>query len=493
MSTRTRLACHCSGLLLAALLWARLSPGLAYAEEPSPPQSPATTPQASHADQPAKTAADPKAAADPKTAKPSAAEKHEKAADAAKAKGDGKGEASSKAAGRAKSAKQEKAEKAADKPKPEAKATLADAAQDPDFALQGEFVGPIMTAPTKYQPLALQVRPVGEGTFEAIQYAGGLPGEPAHRPEPITLIGKRSEQFLVLSGGPWAVFVEPDHCLLIDHQGQRVGRLERVLRQSPTLGAQPPQDAIILFDGKDTHQFVKASMTDDGLLMEGAYIKPMLQDFNMHVEFMLPYVPAAKDQGRGNSGIYLQSRYELQILDSFAEEPCFNGCGSLYRFRQPDVNMCLPPLVWQTYDIVFTAPRWAADDTKLSNARITVWHNGVKVHNNAELQDKTGAGKPEEPTLLPTYLQDHKNPVRFRNVWAVDRGLSTAASFPLFVKPTGEEGNKGDARTRAARGPNKDKPAAPRSPQVRPKKPAADSQPGEAKPAAEAANAAASK
>jgi hypothetical protein len=91
-------------------------------------------------------------------------------------------------------------------------------------------------------------------------------------------------------------------------------------------------------------------------------------------------------------------------------------------------------MVWQTYDIMFTAPRWAADNTKLKNARATIWLNGVKVQNNVELADKTGAGKPEEPTLLPTYLQDHHNPVRFRNVWIVDRGATQAGSFPVFVK-----------------------------------------------------------
>ena len=74
------------------------------------------------------------------------------------------------------------------------------------------------------------------------------------------------------------------------------------------------------------------------------------------------------------------------MLDTFAIEPVNNGCGGLYHFREPDVNMCLPPLVWQTYDIVFTAPRWAADGTKLANARLTVWHNGVRIHKNVELR-----------------------------------------------------------------------------------------------------------
>ena len=269
-----------------------------------------------------------------------------------------------------------------------------------------------------------------------------MPGEPSYQPSPVTLVGKRSENFLVLSGGPWAVFVEPDHCLLTDREGHAAGHLDRVRRQSPTMGARPPKSAIVLFDGKDTNQFSKAGVTDDGLLMEGAYLKALFQDFNMHVEFMLPYMPSARDQGRANSGVYLQSRYEVQILDSFAQESLFNGCGSFYRFRKPDVNMCLPPLVWQTYDIAFTAARWASDGTKLAAARGSVWQNGVQVQNNVALEGPTGAGKPEDPMPLATYLQDHHNPVRFRNVWIIDRGTLPLADFPALTKPAGKKLDK---------------------------------------------------
>jgi hypothetical protein len=332
--------------------------------------------------------------------------------------------------------------------------------QDPDLALQGEFVGTVSSSPSENQRWGLQVRPVGDGRFEAIQYPGGLPGEPSHRPSPVTLVGKRCENFLVLSGGPWAVFVEPDHCLLVDRQGRTAGRLERIRRESLTLGARPPQNAIVLFDGKDTSQFSTARMTDDGLLMEGAYFKAMFQDFNLHVEFMLPYLPSAKEQGRANSGVYLQSRYEVQILDSFAREPLIDGCGSFYRFRKPDVSMCLPPLVWQTYDIAFTAPRWASDNMKLANARASVWHNGVQVQNNVELENKTGAGKPEEPMPLPTYLQDHGNPVRFRNVWIIDRGALPLADFPVLAKAGDkqqEQQKRGDQEKRKAAQKEQDK------------------------------------
>lgn len=325
-----------------------------------------------------------------------------------------------------------------------------DLSRDPDFVLQGEFAGQMPGDGEKMERVALQIRPLGHGRFEALQFRGGLPGEPAHQRGATRLIGQRFEQFLVLSGGPWAVFVEPKQCILFDRNGQRVGSFERVLRKSPTLGARPPKEAVVLFNGKETPGLVGARVTPDGLLMEGAELRQLFQDFNLHLEFMLPFLPAARDQGRGNSGIYLLSRYEVQILDSFAQQPLFNGCGSLYRFRRPDVNACLPPMVWQTYDVAFTAPRWASDGTKLKNARVCVWLNGIKVQNNVELPSTTGAGKPEEPLLLPIRFQDHRNPVRFRNIWLVDRGALAPVDFPPQPKPA--------AKPKAAPGPAKPAP-----------------------------------
>ena len=321
-------------------------------------------------------------------------------------------------------------------------------ANDPMYALLGEYVGPISIAENKYEPLAIQIRPLADNRFEALQYSGGLPGQESHKPGSIKLIGQRSGDFVVLSGGPYAVLADQRQCIVVNRQGDRIGTLNRVTRTSPTLGAQPPAGAVVLFDGSNTDQFTVAEMTKDGLLKEGADVKPMFQDFDMHVEYRLPYMPNKIGQARGNSGCYLQSRYEVQVLDSFGEPTTFNGCGSLYRFKTPDLNMCFPPLQWQAYDIHFTAPRWAADGTKVRNARITVWHNGVKIHDDVELPNKTGAGKQEEPLLLPTRFQNHSDPVRFRNIWVVDRGLTSATAFPVFPKATPEPKQK----------PKKDKP-----------------------------------
>jgi hypothetical protein len=118
--------------------------------------------------------------------------------------------------------------------------------------------------------------------------------------------------------------------------------------------------------------------------------------------------------------VYIQQRYEVQILDSFGLEGIENECGGLYRQTRPDLNMCLPPLAWQTYDIWFTPPQFAEDGkTKTANAHITVLHNGVAIHRHREVTAKTGGGKAEGPDPLPINLQDHGNPVMFRNIWLV--------------------------------------------------------------------------
>ena len=302
---------------------------------------------------------------------------------------------------------------------------------DPSYALMGEFVGTVKSDDKKSTYLGLQIRTMGQEQFEAIAYHGGLPGQKKHQTDPIRMIGKRSGDFVVLSGGPWAIFVEKNSCRVVDRQGNKVGQLKRINRKSPTMYAKPPEGATILFNGTDTNQFVKAEMTADGLLMEGADVKPMFQDFNLHVEFRLPYMPFADGQKRANSGLYLQNRYECQVLDSFAQTPEIDGCGALYRFKPADLSMCFPPLVWQTYDVQFTAPRWSADGNKIRDAHVTSWINGVKVQDNVALKNKTGAGKPEGAFLSPMRFQDHGDPVRFRNIWVVDRGLINS-EFPVI-------------------------------------------------------------
>jgi len=312
-------------------------------------------------------------------------------------------------------------------------ALLTPPADSADYDLLGEFAGELSGEGEASTTVALQVRPVGEGDFDGLMFTGGLPGEPGHRAKASRVEGLRAGDVLILSGTDKALFVQKDQCRVVSREGELLGTLQRVRRTSSTLGAAPPNDAVVLFDGSGTENFEPGEMSDEGLLKAGADLSPLFQDFDLHVEFKLPYMPGSDSQARANSGIYLHSRYECQVLDSFAQPSVFNGCGAIYRFKKPDVNMCLPPLVWQTYDIRFTAARWNADGSKRRNARITSWLNGVKIQDNVELVDKTGSGKPEGPTLLPTKFQNHKDPVRFRNIWIIDRGLSAGDDFPPIV------------------------------------------------------------
>ena len=168
---------------------------------------------------------------------------------------------------------------------------------------------------------------------------------------------------------------------------------------------------------------VKWALVAGAMEVRGGNIvtKDRFKDFNLHIEFRTPFMPEARGQGRGNSGVYLQGRYEIQVLDSYGLEGRDNECGGIYQVGAPMVNMCLPPLQWQTYDITFQAPRFDASGNKTEDAVVTVVHNGVTIHDRRRLPGPTGGamdGNESEPGGI--YLQDHGNPVRFRNIWLVE-------------------------------------------------------------------------
>src|SRR5690606_33085953 len=147
------------------------------------------------------------------------------------------------------------------------------------------------------------------------------------------------------------------------------------------------------------------TVTKDGLLTQGATSSETFGDFMLHLEFRLPYMPAARGQARGNSGVYLQGRYEVQLLDSFGLEGKDNECGGLYRISAPKVNMCLPPLAWQTYDVDFTAAKFDPVGKKIAYAKIVAKHNGVVIQDTELPGPTAGAMLKDDGSPGPIHLQ----------------------------------------------------------------------------------------
>jgi Domain of Unknown Function (DUF1080) len=195
----------------------------------------------------------------------------------------------------------------------------------------------------------------------------------------------------------------------------------------PGTAGGPPADAVVLFDGTDLSKWVNG---DKWIIADGAATsakgdirtKDSFGDCQLHIEFATPEVVKGNGQGRGNSGVYLMGRYEVQILDSFNNPTYFDGqCASLYKQKPPLVNACRKPGEWQTYDIVFEAPRFGDDKKVTRPGYVTVLQNGIIVQNHTELiggtfYDRPPAYEPHGPTG-PINLQFHGDPVRFRNIW----------------------------------------------------------------------------
>lgn len=289
-------------------------------------------------------------------------------------------------------------------------------ADDPDFSVQGEYIGEIGGKRTGVQVIAL-----GGGLFDLVIYGGGLPGDGWDPKSGKTKASAKRDGDAVAVSGSVTGSINGSKMTL--KQGDASGSLERIERKSPTLGAKPPKGAVVVFDGSSLKNFKKgARKTDEGLLEQGCTTSVEFGDHTLHIEFRTPYKPFARGQGRGNSGMYVQGRFEVQMLDSFGLEGRMNECGGIYSIKHTDFNMCFPPLSWQTYDVDFTSAKFDDKGNKVSDAKMTVRHNGVVIHKDVVCPRSTTAAPNRQPGPKgPIYLQNHGNPVRYRNIWVVEK------------------------------------------------------------------------
>lgn len=294
------------------------------------------------------------------------------------------------------------------------------AAEDPDFLLQGEYGTAEPGAAWGAQVVAMS-----GGAFDVYLLEGGLPGAGWTRDRVrIKLNGKREKDgsaTLSSEDGAYQGSIRAGK-LTVSKSGSELASLPKVERVSSTLGAKPPEGATVLFDGGNVDEWVNGEMENGLLKNNDPHTKHTFGSYTLHAEFRTPYKPMSRGQQRGNSGIYHQWRYETQVLDSFGLEGADNETGGVYKISKSLVNMCYPPLAWQTYDIDFTTAQFDAAGQVTANARITVRLNGVLVQDNLELPATTGGAKLKiTPEPGPIYIQSHGNPVFYRNIWIAPR------------------------------------------------------------------------
>ena len=263
---------------------------------------------------------------------------------------------------------------------------------------------------------ALQVT-TAEGKFYLSTYHGGLPG------------------------AGWDLSPIEHEWVDLKDMDKRLAAWHKIDRSAKVTGRQPPPGATILFDGSNADQWHQGKLAGASL-KAGTRTKQRFQDFELYLEFLVPLKPEPPlgHPHRGNSGVFALGAYEIQIADTFGLDlnpnawtestllkPFDTWCGSVYGIRPPEINMCLPPLAWQSLTINFKAARFRETDNglqKISPAVVSVIHNGVEVHHQIELPSGTGGGReglrPEVPNG-PIVLQDHSNPNLFRNVWIVEK------------------------------------------------------------------------
>jgi len=281
-----------------------------------------------------------------------------------------------------------------------------------DYHVQGEYSGELGGE----QQYGMQIIAQGGDQFRAVVYPGGLPGAGYVGYGRIFGEGKTVDGITrISSDGGYALIKDGIAEVFVDENP--VGELKRVERRSNSMGMKPPEGAVVLFDGSSADGFKDGELMFGNLLLAGCESYEKFGDHLLHLEFRLPYEAYDRGQARGNSGVYIQGRYELQVLDSFGLEGENNECGGIYSVARPQVNACFPPLTWQTYDIDFKQAKYE-NGKKTESARVTIHQNGILIHKDLELKGTPGK-YPEEPGDGPLYLQGHGNQVLYRNILVV--------------------------------------------------------------------------
>ncbi|MCX5683471.1 MAG: DUF1080 domain-containing protein [Planctomycetota bacterium] len=300
------------------------------------------------------------------------------------------------------------------------------AAAPTDEAVQGIYEGTVKAGAGE-QKAEARLAACGKGTYKLFIRIQGAEKAVSK----IDLDGKAEGDAVAFKGkagdAEWTAAWAADGT--VKGAGGKNGKLElkRIVRESPTLGAKPPAGAIVLLGDKIYDGVTKKPLKDgkeqewtpvDGggiLVPKGGMTskQPIAGSFKMHVEFKNPLMPDARGQGRGNSGVYLPNGEEIQVLDSFGMDTYTGGCcGGIYKYKDPDLFdvfplASLPPLQWQTYDIEYRVQ--VKDGKPTGKPHVTVLHNGLKIHDNFEMQKDAKAGN--------IFFQDHGNAVHYRNIW----------------------------------------------------------------------------
>jgi len=305
-------------------------------------------------------------------------------------------------------------------------AAVAAAAEPPIESVQGLYEGACKDAKGEHK-LEARVVACGKGTYKVFVRQPLADGKVAK----VELDGKvegDALRFARTGDVAWAAAYADGTLTGTCGQGCTL-QAKRIVRESPTLGVKPPAGAIVLLDGKNFDEVTKKPLKDgkeqewkpvDGGGIEvpkGGLTSKRSFDgsFKLHVEFKCPLVPDGRGQGRGNSGVYLPNGSEIQVLDSFGMTTYTGGgCGGLYKYKDPDAFdefslASAPPLQWQTYDVEYRVEK--KDGKPAGKPRVTVLHNGIKIHDNAELDKDAKPG--------PFSFQDHGNPVHYRNIWVL--------------------------------------------------------------------------